>query len=66
VSLAPVSPAQETRRNIPTLSGVGNDVHRFSVVSSNYSNQRRIAIRVERDFLTDLEVQHLRMRAHLA
>ena len=52
-------------RDIPTLTIVGDDRNGLLIIAGEHSNQRWTAFRLKSDTVADLEVQHLRVRAHL-
>lgn len=47
------------------LAAVGNDGNRFLVVSSHYGKDGRPPVRLETDSLSEGELQHRRVGAHL-
>jgi len=57
--------AQEARRHVPMLAIFGDDRNGLLIIAGEHSNQRLTAFRLKGDAVADLEVQHLRVRAHL-
>ena len=57
--------AQELRRHIPLPAVAGDDRHRLFVVARQHAFDLPLAWRLERDPVTDLEFQHLRVCTHL-
>ena len=63
--LSGLGPAQQSWRYVPSLSIVSNHSHRFSIVASEYSRNESRAFRRECDPVTDAELDHLGVYAHL-
>lgn len=64
--LARIRSSQQSRCNIPLLPGIGDHRNRFAIVSGHDPEQRRMPGGMKSDPFADREVQHLRMRPHLA
>jgi hypothetical protein len=60
-----VSLPQVIRRHVPVLPVVGYDRDSLPVIARQHSNHRLPPFRMKSYAIADLELQHLRMRAHL-
>lgn len=54
-----ICPAQARGRDIPALARIGDDRHGRSIVASRHANDAAMALRLKRDVIADLEVEHL-------
>jgi len=57
--------AQELRGNVPPLAGVGNHCHRLLIVPGDHSHLELMAGGLKFDPLSDPELEHLHVGAHL-
>ncbi len=48
------------------LPGIGDHGNGFSIIAGHDPEQRRMPFGMKRDTFADLEIQHMRVRAHLA
>src|SRR5918995_798671 len=60
-----LNPPEKGRRDVPPLPSVGDYRHGLLVVARQHALKLTLAGRLESDPVTDLELQHLHMSAHL-
>src|SRR5271155_3522356 len=58
--------AEEARRYVPLSSVIGDDRDRFLIVASQHAFEPPLTRRLERNPITDPELQHLDVSSHLA
>ena len=64
-ALGRLDPAEDSGRDVPPLPGVGDHRHGLLVVARQHALELTLAGRLEGDPVTNLELQHLHMSAHL-
>jgi len=57
---------QKPRSNIPTLAAVRDDGNGLPIVAGQHTNHDRMALWLKGDSISDLKLEHLAVRVHLA